>query len=109
MDHLAAYLKERENFDSLVREEGFASYQINGDECYIRDIWVHKDFRKKGIASELADDIARIAIVKGCKYLTGSVSTTALGATESLMVLFAYGFKIHSVVSYGIYCRKELG
>ena len=108
MQQIAAYFKEREGFDSIVREEGFASYRIQGEECYIRDIWVHKDFRKKGIAAEMADDIARLAIAQGCKYLTGSVSTTANGSTESVLVLLAYGFKIHSVVQYGIYFRKDL-
>lgn len=108
MHQLAAYFKEREGFDSIVTDEGFATYKISGEECYIRDIWVHKDYRKKGIASEMADDIAAIAKKAGCTYLTGSVSTTANHSTESCLVLFAYGFKIHSVVQYGIYFRKDL-
>ena len=109
MQQLAAYLKERENLDSLIREEGFAAYRIAGEECYIRDIWVHPDYRKKGLASEIADDIARIAIAKGCKYLTGSVDTMAHGAHQNVLVLLAYGFKIHSAVQYGIFFRKMLG
>ena len=108
MHRLAAYLKERENFDSIIRDEGFADYRINGDECYIRSIFVFPDYRKKGIASEMADDISRIAIAKGCKRLIGSVDTTANGAHESLLVLLAYGFKTHSAVHGGIFFRKDL-
>lgn len=108
MRHLAAYLKEREDFESIVIPEGFASYRINGEECYIRDIWVHKDYRKNGFASALADDIARIAIAAGCKYLTGSVSTTAKNPTESTAVLIAYGFKISNAIQGGILFRKDL-
>lgn len=108
MNQLAAYLKERQGVDSIIREEGFATYKINGEECYIQDIFVYPDYRKKGIAAEMADDIARIAISQGCKYMTGSVDTTAKGAHESVLVLFAYGFKIHSAVQYGIFFRKDL-
>ncbi len=108
MQQLAQYLKERQGVDSLIREEGFATYKISGEECYLQDIWVSPDYRKKGIASEMADDIARIAISKGCKFLTGSVDTTASKAHESVLVLFAYGFKIHSAVQYGIFFRKDL-
>ncbi len=108
MQQLAKYLKERENFDSLIRDEGFAEYKINGEECYIRSIWVEKDFRKKGIASDMADDISRIAIGQGCKYLTGTVDVTANGAHESMLVLLAYGFRLHSAVNYGLFFRKSL-
>lgn len=109
MQQLAAYLKERQGLDSIVRDEGFAAYKINGDECYIQDIFVFPDYRKTGVASELADEIARIAISRGCKFLTGSVDTTANGAHASVLVLLAYGFKIHSAVQYGIFFRKDLG
>jgi len=109
MHRLAAYLKEREGFDCISRDEGFADYRIGGDECYIRSIFVFPDYRKKGIAADMANDIARIAIAKGCKYLTGSVDTSAKGAHESVLVLFAYGFKTHAAVNGGIFFRKELG
>lgn len=109
MHQLAFYLKEREGFDCILRDEGFASYKITGDECYIKDIFVFPDYRKKGIAAEMADDISRIALGRGCKFLTGSVCTTANGAHASMLVLLAYGFKIHSAVQYGIYFRKDLG
>lgn len=108
MLQLAAYFQEREGFECILRDEGFATFRFNGEEAYIRDIWVHKDWRKKGIASEMADDIARLAIAKGCKYLTGSVSTHANGAHESLLVLLAYGFRLHSAVPGGIFLRKDL-
>ncbi len=108
MHQLAAYLKEREGFDSIITDEGFATYRINGEECYIRDIWVHPDYRKEQMASIMADDIARIAIQQGCKFLSGSVSTTAKDATTSTKVLLAYGFQVFSAVNGGIFFRKDL-
>lgn len=108
MHQLAAYLKEREGFDSIVTEKGFIAYLITGEEAYIRDIWVHRDFRQYGIASALADQVTEIAVKAGCKYLTGSVSTVAKNATLNIKVLLAYGFSIHSAVPNGIYFRKDL-
>lgn len=108
MHQLAAYLKEREGFDSIINDEGYATYRINGDECYIRDIWVHPDHRNKRVASEMADDIARIAMRFGCKFLTGSVDTTKGNPTVSTEVLLAYGFKVFSAVQGGIFFRKHL-
>lgn len=108
MRHMADYLKEREGFDSIITEEAFASYRIVGEECYIKDIWVHPDCRNKNYASEIADDIAAIAKRKGCKYLSGSVCTEANNPTASVKVLLAYGFLIHSAVQSGIFFRKDL-
>jgi GNAT superfamily N-acetyltransferase len=105
---LAEYLKEREGFDSIVRDEGFATYRINGDECYIRDIYVHPDYRNKDIASDMADEICVRAAGRGCLYLTGSVDTRLKSATASTKVLLAYGFKIHRAIEGGIFFRKDL-
>lgn len=108
MQHLANYLFEREGLESLVTDKGFATYVINGDDCYIKDIYVHRDFRKEGVASLLADGIAETARERGCKYLTGTVMPSANNSTDSIKVLLAYGFRLHSAVQNGIFFRKDL-
>lgn len=108
MHQLAAYLKEVEDFDSIVTEGGFASYRISGEECYIKDIWVSRDFRNRDIASVMADQISELAKKLGCKYLSGSVSTLAKNPTASTKVLLAYGFKISGAINGGILFRKDL-
>lgn len=108
MHKLAAYLKEREGFDSIITDEGFASYRIQGEECYLRDIWIEEVSRNGGYASEIADGISVIAKKAGCKYLTGSVSTLSGDPTVSTKVLLAYGFQIHGAIQGGIIFRKDL-
>ncbi len=108
MDQLAAYFLEREGFDSIVVDGGFATYRINGEECYLRDIWVHSENRNRGVASAMADIISVKAKSLGCKYLTGSVDTTKGDPTASVKVLLAYGFQIFSAVQGGIFFRKDL-
>lgn len=108
MHQLSQYLKEREGFDSIITDNGFASYLITGAECYIRDIWVHPDFRKTKIASNMADEIVEIAKKAGCNCLIGSVYLKTTNPTASTKVLLAYGFNVHSVVQDGILFRKEI-
>lgn len=103
-----AYLKERENVDTIETREGYATYVISGDECYIRDIFVLSQFRRQRFASSIADRIAKIATGNGCKFLTGSVCPSTSGATASLNVLIGYGMKLYSSQDNLIIFKKDL-
>lgn len=91
------YIAEREGAGIVENEHGFATYKVIGPECYIVDIYVVPAQRKAGMAASFADQIAQIAVERGCKYLTGSVDPTAPSATASAKVLLAYGFKLAKV------------
>jgi GNAT superfamily N-acetyltransferase len=104
----ARYVKEREGFDTLETIDGFAEYKLFKDECYLRDIYVVPDKRKSDVATQLADRVSHIAKAHGCKFLTGSVSPQANGATESLKVLLAYGFKLRSASPELIIFSKDI-
>ena len=102
------YIKEREGKDILESEHGFFTYKIHGEECYIEDIFIKKESRRKNIGTEMADEIAKIARDAGCKYLTGTCIPSTNGATESMKAMFSYGFRIHSCVNDKIILYKEL-
>lgn len=104
----AQYIQEREGFEIIEDELGFATYIISGDECYIRDIYVLPEYRKINIASSYSDQIAKIAKEKGCKVLTGTVFPSAKGSTESLMAVIKSGFKIANSTNEKIILIKEL-
>lgn len=108
MHKIAAYFKEREGVESISFDGGFATYIISGEECYIRDIYVEKDYRNRYLASKMADEITKIAKKAGCKYLTGTVMPSANNSTDSVKVLLSYGFKLHSAIQNGIFFRKEI-
>lgn len=96
MSLYAEYVREREGKFVVENDKGFATYLFVNDGCYIEDIYVAKEYRKNGQAAEFADEIAKIAKQKGVSKLYGTVAPQANGATESLKVLLAYGFKLHS-------------
>lgn len=104
----AQYAKERLGQETVESEKGFATYEINGDECYIVDIYVVPSERRSGEASRLADRITEIALAKGCKVLTGTVYTRARGATASIKTLLAYGFEFASSTDDALIFLKEL-
>lgn len=92
----AQYILEREDFEIIESEKGFATFQIKDGLCYIRDIFVKRELRDKRVAADMADQITLIAKERGCVELIGSVCPEARGATSSLKVLLAYGFKLKS-------------
>jgi len=109
MRDLVEYLKEvNTGKDVFYDDRGFATYQINGEECYIMDIYVKPEHREGRVASYYADEIAKIAKENNCTYLTGSVVPSARNSTKSLKVLLGYGFELSYSVENFIAFKKEL-
>lgn len=108
MNYYKEYLAERESKSCFETPHGFAIYQIQGDECYLKDIYVQPEHRKHGYASRIADQISEIAKGRGCRWLVGSVSPPANNSHISLLVLLAYGMKLKRADKDIIYFYKEI-
>lgn len=106
------YVRERLGGGIVERPEGFATYRFIDDAgvstVYIQDIYVKPDFRNTKIASEMANDVAKMGKLKGCKRLIGTVQPSAKGSTNSLKVLLGYGMELHSSANDAIIFKKEL-
>lgn len=108
MSLYAQYILEREGKQIVEDAQGFATYFYLADGVYIENIYVNPEHRKSGCASRYADQIADIAKAKGFTKMYGSVKPSANGSTESLQVLFAYGFKLDSAAPNAIIAVKEI-
>jgi predicted GNAT family acetyltransferase len=108
MSLYADYLKERENFEIIENEMSFASYQIQGESLYIKDIYILPELRGQGMATDLADQIVMIGKEKGCKFIIGTVSPKDPEATRNLKVLLAYGFHLFRSTEDLIYFMRDL-
>lgn len=103
------YITERTDRLILETEYGFATYVYLADNTvYIEDIYVSPEYRKKGIASRFADEIADIARSKGCKKMIGSVVPSTKTSTDSMKTLLAYGMKLESSTNNFITLVKEI-
>ena len=118
IDLYEMYLNERENalveyaFDKDSNRIGFATYCFINDNnemcCYIKDIFVVPQYRKSGIAKQVADRIVKRA-GKDCRRLLGSVDPTCDGAAASMAVLLSYGMEPKGYSNGLIYFSKDLG
>lgn len=94
----AEYLMEYDGFSLLEREHGYATYRVQGEECYIKEMYVEKAFRKAGYGSEMVDAIAEVARAQGCKCLVTTVYDNQLNQeimSNSIHAQLRHGFKIH--------------
>jgi len=98
MSLYAKYLTERTNDRILETGHGFATYRIIPEQkaVYMIDIFVESDFRKAGTATQMLDEISKIAKKEGCAKLMGCVVPSAKNSTESLRLPLSYGMKLAS-------------
>lgn len=106
----AQYITERTNDKIIELPQGFATYRYfpHTKSCYIVDIYVQPEFRKSGIASEMANMIAAEAKKDGYTSLIGTVSPSANHSTDSMRVLMAYGMKLDSSERDVIVFKKDI-
>lgn len=102
------YIAEREGYAIVESEVGFATYTINGDSCYIADIFVLPEYRKTKEALSMANMITQIAKNFKCTHLISTVCPSTAGSTESLKSVLSYGFKLTSSRDNLILFRKEI-
>lgn len=108
MSLYADYMKEREGIDTVEVDDGFATFNIDQDICYIINIYVRPEVRRSGVASEIADRVTDIAKRSGCRTLLGSIDPKTNGSTESMQGLFAYGFKLRYLDGPLIFLSKDI-
>ena len=103
------YIKEREGYESVFIEgKAFATFIIQGEEIYVRDVYVAEEFRKQGVLKSLYDLVSNIAIERDCKYMTGTVCPSMNGSTLGINALLAIGFELLESRNNVIILKKEL-
>lgn len=108
MSDYCDYVKEREGRDILEKDYGFATYVYFDETCYIIDVYIKPEARKKGSAYFICEEISAMARDRGCKYLLTSVDPKTNGTTASLYAILSYNFKLLSMDDKLIFFRKEL-
>ena len=109
MNLYAEYLKERRNRKMvLIPDIAFATYEINGDECYIVDVYVTPEERHKHHATNLGNKIAEIAKEAGCKHLKGTVDLEDGTSGAALPGLLNWGYRVVHAQNNIIILKKDL-
>lgn len=104
----AQYSAERTDKLIIEDENGFATYHYQGNVCYIEDVYVIPEKRKKRIASGYVKVIAETAKIKDIDTLMTSVNLLAKNSTDSLKAVLGAGFSLHSANSNMIFLTKDI-
>lgn len=103
IDFFTDYINERLGKQTFKTDKGFVIYYFCGDAtCFLEDLYVAPEFRRKKAATDLADEITRIARAKGCVQLVCTVFPLATNATDSLKAILSYGFELSHITKDGL-------
>lgn len=87
------YLNETGQRHIVETDKGFATYQIDGSECYIVDIYIAPEARRTGLCHKIVNQVIDKAKEQGCRVLTGSVNTSIKTPGISVKVLLGHGLR----------------
>lgn len=108
MSLFAEYIKEREGLDTIENENGFISFAIRSDLCFVRDLFIKKTARQLGYARMLYGQLLRLARDAKCSKLVCHVDTRAQNAAHSLEIILSRGFHVADAQGGVITLEKEL-
>lgn len=108
MSHYANYIKERENYEIVENENGFATFAQVGDSVYLRDIYIVPEKRKTGAGKQFLQHVESWAKEKGISKILGTVCPSANGSTVSMKAILAVGFELMSSEKDMVYFIKNI-
>ena len=97
----ADYMRETYNRETLDFVGGFLTYEIQGKDLYIADIYVRPRHRRAGVGRAMFEAARGIALDEGCTRILGTVDVTRPGWRESIAAQEAVGFKLTSTNDRG--------
>jgi ribosomal protein S18 acetylase RimI-like enzyme len=102
------YFKEKKNLTAFKNEFGFIMYIIQDEYLYIRDFYVKPEFRRQGIAYQMTDLLVAYAKDQGCTKIIADIEPEDQKATESLLFILNYGFKVFDADDNEILLMKDI-
>lgn len=102
------YIKEHRDDGIIEGPNGFATYRFLPDGIYLVDLYVRPEFRKTGLALEMANDVVKIGIRAARNKLIGTVVPNAQNSAESMRLLLSYGMKPSHIDGNMVVFTKEI-
>lgn len=94
MKMYADYILERQGLSLLTSEHGFIAYSLNGEECFVAELFIRKEYRRAGFAKELFKELLQICLNAKCKIITANIHLWDRGANNTLKAIQTVGFEI---------------
>lgn len=94
MNNFKNYIVEREGGELLEYNYGFTHYVTMENEIFISDMYVDKDFRRKGKPTEMLNKLIIMAKEFGKNYITCQCDLGQNNPEMALRNILNHGFKI---------------
>lgn len=88
------YIYERMGQSSLWRDFGFLAYKIKEKECFIAEMFIHREKRTLGNGRQLLNDLVEIARGNGCDVVTANIHLWDQNANKTLIAAISCGFEV---------------
>lgn len=112
VEHFVNYFKEEVGVtDVVVKDYGFYSYTIIGNECLVNDMYIEPQFRGKSFATKMMDEIAVTAKERGCDRLTSNILVFDKNyekVNKKIGPFLGVGFKIENIGQDAITFEKKI-
>ena len=105
----ARYHKETEGHQVIETDVAFIRFVIDGDICYIHDLYVIPEARRLGWGTRITDQAAEVALKAGCRALRSAVCVKFVTGTEAMMANLSYGFRLVSNIGDMTFLEKVIG
>lgn len=104
------YMKERQLCEFIeCTDSHFVSYRIEGNVCYLQDMYITPKYRKQGLSKSLVGQLELIAKKKKCKFLITTINLGCNGDnTINQKTASSNGFTEKVRSDDGIYYLKEI-
>lgn len=103
------YIKERENLDFVEIEEGFFTYKINGDECYLNNVFLKPEHRGTPATIKIMNKIIEAAQSRDCKLISANVYLNDHGFHRTIKSALKLGFSFVLAQNNCVTIVKKLG
>ena len=104
----AKYIKERCGRHALENDHGFLTYQFNGEECFLADMYIDPSKRGTRLFKEMIDQLVVLAKDHGSKIVTATIYMADQGKEHTLASSLKVGFKILRAENGVILLGKEV-
>jgi len=103
-------MKERQSCQFLEAESYFVSYRIQGDYCYLQDMYILPEKRGMGFSKDLVLLLESTAKEANCKYMTTTINLSNKDSENkaNIKTAFKSGFRVNGAEKDCIYFIKDI-
>lgn len=88
------YIYERLGQSCIWREFGFIAYKFVEKECFLAEMFIHREHRSLGKGRELLNSLVELARGNGAEVITANIYLRDKNSNGTLLAAMACGFEV---------------